>query len=76
MIKGDEGWSVELPGGMIQDIVEEYFNAEMYKREVVIVDSKATTNGYMFVVEYKGLKKGEVETITAKVKAQPKVVSK
>lgn len=49
----DVNWAVQLPGEMIQDIVEDYFNKEMYKREIVITDSKPSNDGYTFIVEYK-----------------------
>ena len=70
----DFSWAVQLPGQMIQDIVEAYFNAEMYKREVSVTESKPTTDGYTFIVEYKSEKVKEPKPVIVN-RVKPKAIN-
>lgn len=45
-------FSTILSSEMISDIVEAYFNKNLYKKPVKVVDLKPTSNGYMFILAF------------------------
>jgi hypothetical protein len=49
-----------ISSDMIAEVMERYFNVEMFKKTVKIVDLQATDSGYMFGLTYS---RGEVTKI-------------
>ena len=52
MADQEADFNIELSSEMISDIVQRYFNNEMFKVPVQIVDGKASAAGYVFSVTF------------------------
>ena len=53
MSNSEADFNIELSSEMISNIVQDYFNKEMFKVPVYIVDGQASQSGYVFSVSFK-----------------------
>lgn len=59
MSESSRTFAIDVSLDLIDEVMGEYFNRQMFKRKVKVVDSKPSSSGYMFQLEHVEVEKGK-----------------